>query len=95
MAEPGMIDRVARAMAAKDSGPQGSALFDIHWKEFGAGYVESARAAIEAMREPTDAFLAALASRMHDAQFSRSGEDYPVARNFLRALVDAALAEKE
>jgi len=49
-----MIERVARAMAAKDSGPEGSELFGIHWDEFGDGYVESARAAIEAMREPTE-----------------------------------------
>lgn len=48
-----MIDRVARAMAANDSGPEGSTLFAFHWREFGEGYVRNARAAIEAMREPT------------------------------------------
>jgi len=52
-----MIERVAKAMAANDSGPEGSRLFDIHWGEFGGGYMESARAAIEAMREPTDGMV--------------------------------------
>lgn len=53
----------------------------------------TARAAIGEMREPSDAFLALVAERMHDARFSRSGETYPVPRNFLRAVVDAALSE--
>lgn len=43
-----MVDRVARAMLAQDSGPEGSSLFDIHWNEFGEGYMQSARAAIQA-----------------------------------------------
>lgn len=49
-----MVEKMARAMVAEDSGPEGSALFDIHWREFGEGYMVSARAAIEAMREPED-----------------------------------------
>lgn len=52
-----MIERVARAMVAADSGPEGSTLFDIHWEEFGEGYMAGARVAIEAMREPTDEML--------------------------------------
>lgn len=49
-----MIERVARAMIANDSGPEGSKLFEIHLDEFGEGYRSSARAAMEAMIEPTD-----------------------------------------
>ena len=48
-----MIERVAKAMAENDSGPMDSALFAIHWREFGEGYIDSARVAIAAMREPT------------------------------------------
>lgn len=57
-------------------------------------YLADARAAIEAMGNPSDELLAALAERMHDARFSKSGEDYPIARNFIRAFVDAALREE-
>ena len=39
-------EAVARAMVAKDSGPEGSMLFDLHWREFGEGYLASADAAI-------------------------------------------------
>jgi len=52
-----MIERVARAMAENDSGPMDSALFAIHWREFGEGYIDSARAAIAAMRDCTPEML--------------------------------------
>ena len=55
-----MIERVARALAASDSGPEGSKLFRIHWEEFEPGYMNSARAAIEAMMEPTPEMIAAV-----------------------------------
>ncbi len=61
---------------------------------FGEMSVIVARAAIEAFNDVDDAFLHALSERMHDARFSRSGEDYPIARNFIRAFVDAALSEE-
>lgn len=57
--------------------------------------MHAARATIEAMQEPDDAFLALVAERMHDARFSQSGETYPVLRSFLRAVVDAALSEQQ
>lgn len=50
-----MVEKVAKAMAAAESGPEGSSLFSVHWDEFGDGYMDSARIAIEAMREPTEA----------------------------------------
>lgn len=48
------VERMARAMAENDSGPEGSALFDIHWREFGEGYKSSALAALKALREPSE-----------------------------------------
>jgi len=80
------VERVARAMQAVCGDEGNWSLSDESWRI-------AARAAIEALREPDDAFLGALVDRMHDARFSKSGEDYPVARNFIRAFVDAALGE--
>jgi len=54
-----MIEKMARAMVAQDSGPEGSALFAIHWKEFGDGYLASARAALTALLEPTEGMVEA------------------------------------
>lgn len=75
-----MVERVARALCAAEG---------YGWAEDEL-YMRMARAGIEAMREPPDAFLALVAERMHDARFSQSGETYPVLRNFFRAVVDAA-----
>ena len=44
-------ERVARAMVAKDSGPEGSLLFKLHWQEFAEGYLTSADAAIAIVLE--------------------------------------------
>lgn len=41
-----MIERIARAMAAEDSGP-----------EFGEGYMKLARVVIAAMREPSESYM--------------------------------------
>jgi hypothetical protein len=45
-----LLEKVARAMAAKDSGPEGSVLFEIHWREFGEGYLSGAVAALAVAR---------------------------------------------
>lgn len=82
-----MIERVARAMAAKDSGPEGSALFDIHWREFAHGYTTSAVAAIEAMREPTGAMTKAGLTEEADER------DRYLAPFIYTAMIDAALSE--
>lgn len=89
-----MIERVARAICCPDgcAGDAGSGRpCNIAAEDRVA--MQQARAAIEAMREPSDEFIAALSDRMHDARFSRSGETFPVARNFVRAFVDTALNE--
>jgi hypothetical protein len=38
-------------MVAKDSGPEGSLLFKLHWQEFAEGYLTSADAAIAIVLE--------------------------------------------
>ena len=45
-----LVEKMARAMAAKDSGPEGSVLFEIHWREFGEGYLSGAVAALAVAR---------------------------------------------
>jgi len=45
-----LVKKMARAMAAKDSGPEGSVLFEIHWREFGEGYLSGAVAALAVAR---------------------------------------------
>jgi len=51
MTTPNLRERVAKAMAAKDSGPEGSLLFKLHWQEFAEGYLTSADAAIAIVLE--------------------------------------------
>lgn len=79
-----MIERVARAMVAADSGPEGSVLFDMHWAEFGDGYLKTARAAIAAMRDPTEGMLDGINPNWIDGGAVQS----------YQAMIDAALEEK-
>jgi len=51
MTAPNLRERVAKAMVAKDSGPEGSLLFKLHWQEFAEGYLTSADAAIAIVLE--------------------------------------------
>lgn len=88
-----MVEKVARAMAARDSGPEGSSLFKTHWGEFGDGYKESARTAIEAMREPTEQMVLPGFDALMELD-ARTGEDYGI-ESIWRAMIDAALSEKE
>lgn len=76
-----MIERVARAICLADTGlPEGETADAREW------YRCAARAAIEAMREPTDAMLAeggvAMSFASHPSDANRSW----------RAMIDAALA---
>ena len=80
-----MIERVARAMAENDSGPMDSALFAIHWREFGEGYIDSARVAIAAMRKPTQEMLDA------GTNAGLPGYDYAPPDTTYPAMIDAAL----
>jgi hypothetical protein len=54
------------------------------------GFRRDARAAISAMSEASDEFLETV--DFHSGEHSRSGETYPVLRNFLRAFVAASLS---
>jgi len=81
-----MIERVAVAMAENDSGPMDSALFAIHWREFGEGYIDSARAAIAAMREPTEKMIDA------GSKEQRNILSKPI-EGIWTAMIDAALEE--
>ena len=82
-----MIERVAKAMAENDSGPMDSALFAIHWREFGEGYIDSARAAIAAMREPTP--------EMCKVMYEFGPCAYMETNEVMAALIDAALGEEK
>lgn len=61
-----MIERVARAIAGVDPEQQGqiddSEMGEYFWEKYRDHYLPLARAAIEAMREPTDAMVDALTS---------------------------------
>jgi hypothetical protein len=46
-----IVKSMAVAMVEKDSGPNGSTLFGVHWNEFGATYTESAEAAWKAAQK--------------------------------------------
>ena len=82
-----MIERVAVAMAENDSGPMDSALFAIHWREFGEGYIDSARAAIAAMREPTEKMIDA------GSKEQRNILSKPI-EGIWTAMIDAALDDE-
>jgi len=82
-----MIERVAVAMAENDSGPMDSALFAIHWREFGEGYIDSARAAIAAMREPTEKMIDA------GSKEQRNILSKPI-EGIWTAMIDAALEDE-
>lgn len=72
----GMVERVARAMSIADNG---HAFADVRVHH----YVPLARAAIEAMREPTEGMV--------DAGFGYTG--YP--EETYKEMIDAALKEAE
>lgn len=87
----GMVEKVARAMVAADSGPAGSALFEVHLREFGDGYRSAARAAIEAMREPTAVMAEAGLTVFSELDGACSSEF--VLNEVHKAMIDAALKE--
>jgi hypothetical protein len=76
-----IVERVARAIHAKYGDPSTFDEHDDHWE--GLAY-----AAIEAMREPTDAMLAF-------KLFYGSGEACQWAPHVWRAMIDEALGDKK
>lgn len=79
-----MIERVARALAASDG-----AKFHVNPDV----YLTLARAAIEAMREPTEHMLDYGAC--HEDQDHDIFDEGHISREVWQAMIDAALAEKE
>lgn len=83
-----MIERVARAIAQADTTVNGqfddTEMGDIFWGEWKHLYIPMARAAIEAMREPTDAMV--------DAMDEHAGTIAP--QYAYEAAIDAALNEQ-
>ena len=88
-----MIERVAKAMAENDSGPMDSALFAIHWREFGEDYIDSARTAIAAMREPTDEMNDAGADKCDGGGCAEESCQFGFMGKIWTAMIDAALEE--
>lgn len=80
-----MIERVARAIASADPDQagqvDGSEMGDYFWEKYRDHYMTIARAAIEAMREPTRA--------MHEAGLKTTG----MPSNTFRDMIGAALGE--
>jgi len=85
-----MIERVAKAIRAQiDAGPSYQITVDEYMKIL-------ARAAIEAMREPTEAMRQSGFDHMdYDEYGSNADENNKrIAESVYRAMIDAALAEK-
>lgn len=78
-----MVERVAAVIAMKSEG----------WTKNAKDYIPHARAAIEAMREPTDAMVegGAVVVSNQDADHDKP---LPTLSNAYRAIIDAALNER-
>lgn len=86
-----MIEKVARALSVADGNHADACSNDEDETPAWTLYTNSAKAAIEAMREPTPEILEA-ALDWHD--HVAADETYPMARGVIRAAVGAALEEK-
>lgn len=87
----GMIERVARAIALASLDPETREAVDPDRWEVADSYHDLARAAIEAMREPTENMLdfgACYEDQDHDIF-----DEGDISRDVWRAMIDAALSE--
>lgn len=91
-----MIDRVARALAAEEFSafPSAAEFIDANWYQFSEELAEryrsKARAAIAAMREPTEVMLFGQDER------SRFSADFAaINKEVWQAMIDAALIPSE
>jgi hypothetical protein len=82
-----MIERVARAICAASGSPDPDEIWNGHplWEEFS----DDARAAIEAMREPTEPMMQAAESEA-EAYFG-NGQERLEPEQVWRVMIDAAL----
>lgn len=74
-----MVEKVARAISAIGSGS------DSNWSD----YTEEARAALQALREPTEA----MADAFDNMKAWDDDDRLPEAREAMEAFIDAALSE--
>ena len=90
-----LIERCARAIFDKECHLTPSVMRHSDFADLNTRlwYLELARAAIEAMREPANDFMEQVHLRSYDGRFAKSHETYPIYRNFLRAFIDAALSQ--
>lgn len=93
-----MIERVARALLAVDYPDDvGGEMEYLWWDRHGETYLRYARAAIEAMREPTEAMIAAIRSAAIDSIYSdgigHSDLEEGAEIVIVSAMIDAALEE--
>jgi hypothetical protein len=88
-----MVEKAARAMIAKHYGPEGSDEFEEVLHNFGDSYRESAVAAIEAMREPTQRMRLAGVAEWSRPDPTPEHESTLVFNAIWRAMIDAALKE--
>lgn len=51
MKDDKLVVDMAEAMVENDSGPKGSVLFEIHWKEFADGYLSGARSVLHIVQQ--------------------------------------------
>jgi hypothetical protein len=84
-----MVERVARALAVADGMHPEAVSNDEDQVPVWTLYVDDARAAIEAMREPTEAMVGSGAD--HDAEGGGTGN--PIA--IYTAMIDAALSPNQ
>ena len=83
-----MVERVARAICcAERMNPDDKLGGWIHWQD-------AARAAIAAMREPTEHMMYVGGSSFEDSMFANGSHVFDGAREAYRAMIDTALGGK-
>lgn len=93
MSEEPMLERVARVIEPQAWAALGTG-DTLAYKNRRTSSLRKARAAIEQMCKPSDAFLEACHERVHAARFIKPNESYPVLLSHLRSIVEAALEGK-
>ena len=93
--ESEMIERVARALAVRRAGAEVAAVSEFQAGNLWCEAKADARAAIEAMREPTEAMIGAGAGQPRPPTYTAEheawrAEGYGAAAKY-RAMIDAAL----
>lgn len=97
-----MLEKMARAHDAEDAAQRGEpdpwSIEGDDFEEFRAGRIEAMRAALQALREPTEEMVEAMWERTHWASGDPIPQDDEIEGEgwvpaFFRAAIDAALQE--